>query len=280
MDTASSFLPEGSWRTLLFAAVLGGMILWECLAPRRRLAQRRITRWSAHLALAAINAVVVRLAFPAACVGVALFAEQQELGLLRHTALPYAATVVLAFVLLDLAMYFQHLLFHAVPLLWRLHLVHHADPEFDVTTGIRFHPLEMLVSACIKALAIVSIGAPVLAVVWFEIVLTLMSLFTHANIRLPERLDRALRWLVVTPDMHRIHHSISAAESNSNFGFNLAWWDRLLGTYCRAARSPQSEMVFGVAQFRESRLNTPLSGLLRLPFVDGAPQRQETASRV
>ena len=280
METALSFLPAGSWRLLLVAAVFSAMILWECLAPRRPLVQRRVTRWSAHLALAAINTAVVRLAFPAASVGVALFAEQRELGLLRHAGLSDAVTLVLALVLLDLVMYFQHLLFHTVPLLWRLHLVHHADPEFDVTTGIRFHPLEMLASACVKALAIVLIGAPVLAVILFEIVLTSMSLFTHANIRLPARLDRALRWFAVTPDMHRIHHSIAVAESNSNFGFNLTWWDRLLGTYRHAGRSPQTEMTFGVAQFQEAKLNVPLWGLLRLPFVDGAPPRQDTASRV
>jgi sterol desaturase/sphingolipid hydroxylase (fatty acid hydroxylase superfamily) len=260
-------LSDVVWRAALPILALGAIMAWERVAPRRVLAHARLGRWSAHVALAVINTVVVRLAFPAACAGVALYAERHGLGLLPRLGLPAPITLLLALVLLDLAMYFQHVLFHAVPALWRLHMVHHADPDFDVTTGIRFHPLEMLASAGFKALAILSIGAPVLAVVVFELVLVLMSLFTHANIRLPGRLDRALRALLVTPDMHRIHHSTVRAETDSNFGFNLSCWDRVFGSYSPTTSARQASILFGVQGFKEAGLTIALSGLLRLPFV-------------
>ena len=175
--------------------------------------------------------------------------------------------ILLAVLALDLAIYLQHVMFHAVPLLWRLHRVHHADLDFDVTTGTRFHPFEIMLSLAIKAAAIFLIGAPVLAVLIFEIALNLTAMFTHSNIRMPKRADAVLRWFAVTPDMHRVHHSIYGDETNRNFGFNLPWWDHLFGTYRDQPRTAHEQMVIGVPSFRDPRRCITLPGILAMPFV-------------
>lgn len=236
-----------------FICVLLAMMAWEAVAPRRRLEIGRGARWPHNLAVAAINTVALRLVLPTAAVGVALVAEQRGWGLLRVLDLPGWLAFVVGVVVLDLAIYLQHVMSHAVPLFWRLHRMHHADLEFDCTTGVRFHPLEILLSMGIKMGVVSVLGPPALAVVAFEILLNATTIFNHGNVRLWPVLDRALRWLVVTPDMHRVHHSITPHETNSNFGFNLSWWDRLFGTYRAQPAAGHEAMTIGIEQFRDRR---------------------------
>src|SRR5205085_1569842 len=205
---------------------------WELLAPRRSQRLGRGTRWPGNIGIVVLDTLLVRLAFPITAAGLALLAEARGWGLLHSLDLPGWIAIPLAAILLDLAIYLQHVLFHAVPALWRLHRMHHADQEIDVTTGVRFHPVEILLSMVIKLGVVLALGAPALAVLIFEVLLNATSMFNHDNVLLPQSIDRVLRMIVVTPEMHRVHHSIEPAETNSNFGFNLPWWDRLFGTYC------------------------------------------------
>jgi sterol desaturase/sphingolipid hydroxylase (fatty acid hydroxylase superfamily) len=198
-------------------------------------------------------------------VGLALIANARALGLFNEVQLPAWIAVVASVILLDLAIYFQHVLFHAVPVLWRLHRMHHADLDIDVTTGLRFHPIEILLSMVIKLAVVIALGAPALAVLLFEVLLNATSLFNHSNVRIPERFDGVLRWVVVTPDMHRVHHSILLRETNSNFGFNLPWWDRLFGTYRPQPAAGQESMTIGIEQFRDPR-ELGLDRMLLQPF--------------
>jgi sterol desaturase/sphingolipid hydroxylase (fatty acid hydroxylase superfamily) len=236
-----------------FLGVFALMALWEVLAPRRARTASRWVRWPSNLAVTAINTGLVRLVFPAAAVGVALLGEARGWGLLNAVALPTWAKVALAVVALDLVIYLQHVMFHAVPALWRLHRMHHADLDIDVTTGARFHPVEILLSMVIKLATVAALGAPALAVLIFEVLLNATSMFNHSNVRMPAGLDRVLRWFLVTPDMHRVHHSIVPRETNSNFGFNAPWWDRLFGTYRAQPEAGHDGMTIGIAQFREPR---------------------------
>lgn len=256
-------------RLTVFLALLAAMALWELAAPRRRVEIPRLLRWSNNLALVAIDAVLVRLTFPLLAVGAALLAQDRGWGLLNTVPLPGWIAVILAFLALDLAIYLQHVLFHAVPALWRLHRMHHADLEFDASTGLRFHPLEVLLSMALKLAIVTALGAPPVAVLIFEVVLSAGSIFNHANIALPRPLDRVLRLVVVTPDMHRVHHSVHPAETNSNFGFNLPWWDRLLGTYRDQPKDGHDDMVIGLAGFR-TRRDLWLDRMLLQPFRGGA----------
>jgi len=227
------------------------MALWEFRSPRRPQTHGRRLRWPANIGIVAFNTLLVRLVFPATLAGVALLAESRGWGLLPGLPLPYWLKIVVAVLVFDLAIYLQHVLFHAVPLLWRLHRMHHADLEFDVTTGARFHPFEILLSMGFKLGLAVALGAPAAAVVIFEIVLNATSMFNHGNVWLPVRCDRILRWFVVTPDMHRVHHSVLPHETNSNFGFNLPWWDRLMGTYRAQPLAGHEAMTIGVEHFRD-----------------------------
>lgn len=229
------------------------MAIAEVLLPRRAQAVRRVTRWPSNLGIVALDAALVRLVFPVSAVGWAVLAQQQGWGLLHLLAMPDWLAVVLAFLVLDLVIYLQHRLFHWVPVFWRLHRMHHADTEFDVTNGLRFHPLEILLSMLIKFAAIAVIGAPALAVLVFEVVLNATAIFNHANVALPPRIDRVLRRFVVTPDMHRVHHSIHRQETDSNFGFNLPWWDRLFGTYRAQPQDGHLAMRIGLPEFRDPR---------------------------
>ncbi|MBY0524215.1 MAG: sterol desaturase family protein [Gemmataceae bacterium] len=248
-----------------FAAILMLMAGWEVYAPRRRLTGQKPRRWFGNLGLVLLNTVVVRAALPLGVVGVAVFAKERSWGLLNNVVLPKGVAVVLAVVALDLAIYLQHVMFHAVPLFWRLHMVHHADRDFDVSTGVRFHTLEILLSVGIKAAAVLLLGAPVLGVLIFEILLSATSLFNHGNVRLPAALDRLLRLLVVTPEMHRVHHSVEVAETNSNFGFNLPWWDHLFGTYRAQPAAGHEAMHIGLTPFGGDRVER-LGWMLALPF--------------
>ena len=250
-----------------FFGMLLLMGLWELLAPRRAPTVSKAVRWLNNLGLVFLNSFVVRWVFPAAAVGVAAFASQNNWGLFHYYALSFVPAVLLSIIILDLIIYLQHVLVHAVPGLWRLHRVHHADPDFDVTTGARFHTLEILFSMLIKFAAIVVLGVPVLAVVIFEVLLNATAMFNHSNIRLPVALDRILRLFVVTPDMHRVHHSIEDDEANSNFGFNLPWWDRLFGTYQAQPRKGHEGMTIGIHKYRRPGQVSWLPAMLALPFI-------------
>ena len=250
-----------------FFGVFAVMALWEAAAPARPLSVPKAKRWLNNLGLVALNSLVLRLLFPAAAVGVATLAEQQGWGALRYWGVPFGLAVVVAVVAMDLIIYLQHVMVHAVPLLWRLHRVHHADLDYDVTTGARFHPLEIILSMLIKFAAIVLLGAPVVAVVIFEVMLNAAAMFNHGNVRLPAALDRLLRGFLVTPDMHRIHHSVEDDEANSNFGFNLSWWDRLFGTYRDQPRAGHRGMTIGIHRYRDPRKVNQLPGMLALPFA-------------
>lgn len=250
-----------------FVAVLLAMALWETLAPRRPLAVRRTLRWTSNLALVTLNTLVVRLVVPIGAVGVAVLVEERGWGLCNNLAMPRWLAAALSFIALDLVVYLQHALFHAVPLLWRLHRVHHADLDFDVTTGARFHTVEILLSLGIKAAAIVLLGAPALAVLIFEAALNASSMFNHGNVRLPAWLDRVLRLLLVTPEMHRVHHSVIREEANSNFGFNLPWWDFLFRTYRSQPATGHLGMTIGVAEIRDETRADRLDWMLLLPLL-------------
>ena len=259
-------LNEAAVRLSVFIALFGILALFELHHPLRSPGGQLSLRWAANLGLAFLGAFFIRFAFPAAAVGFGLFAQQRGLGLMRIWNPEPAVALVMSIVVLDLAIYFQHIIFHFVPALWRFHRVHHADTGFDVTTAMRFHPIELLISMAIKGLLICLIGPPVVAIMVFELLLNASSLFTHANIRLSGKLDRLLRVAIVTPDMHRIHHSIDRAETNSNFGFNISVWDRLFGTYRREAKLDPVSMPMGIAEIRDPQLAFGLFGMLMLPF--------------
>ena len=260
------FAHEPLIRLGAFAGILAVMALWEWLSPRRHQEISRARRWPSNMGIVALNTVVVRLVFPAA-IGMALLAEAREWGLFHALGAPTWLAIAASVILLDVAIYLQHVLFHAVPVLWRLHRMHHADLEFDVTTGLRFHPIEILLSMGIKIGVVAALGTPAVAVLIFEVVLNATSMFNHGNVRLPARIDRVLRRIVVTPEMHRVHHSITPRETNSNFGFNLPWWDRLFGTYRAQPAVGHEGMTIGIAQFRDpSELR--LDRMLIQPFRD------------
>jgi sterol desaturase/sphingolipid hydroxylase (fatty acid hydroxylase superfamily) len=258
---------ESAIRLSAFAAIFAAMALWELLAPRRSQAIGRLRRWPGNIAIAVLDTLLVRLVFPTAAVGVALLAQSYGWGVFHALEVPAWLLVIASLLLLDLAIYLQHVLFHAVPVLWRLHRMHHADLEFDVTTGARFHPLEILLSMAIKLGVVAAFGAPAAAVLIFEVLLNATSMFNHGNVRLPQRVDSVLRWLVVTPDMHRVHHSIVPRETNSNFGFNLPWWDRLCGTYRAQPVAGHQAMTIGIEQFRDPG-ELRLDRMLLQPFRD------------
>lgn len=257
---------EVAVRLSFFFGVLALVALWEVLAPRRALTVSKALRWVSNLGIVVLNSVVLRLVFPTAAVGMAALAVEHGWGLFNNLALPGWVAIALSVALLDLTIYMQHVMVHAVPLLWRLHRMHHADMDYDVTTGARFHPLEILLSMVIKFAAIAVIGPPVFAVLVFEVLLNATAMFNHANAGLPAGLDRWLRWLVVTPDMHRVHHSVVPREANSNFGFNLPWWDRLFGTYRAQPEAGHQGMTIGIDRFRQPR-DQRLDQMLIQPFI-------------
>lgn len=257
---------EPAIRLGFFLGVFAVVALWEVVTPRRALTVSRAFRWASNLGLVLLNTVLLRLIFPLAAVGVAAFAAEHGWGLLNHFRVPAVLAIPLAVIAMDFVIWLQHVMVHAVPALWRLHRVHHADLDYDLTTGARFHPIEILLSMLIKFAAIVVLGPPVVAVVIFEVLLNATALFNHGNIRLPAGLDRMLRWFVVTPDMHRVHHSVEDDECNSNFGFNLPWWDRLFGTYRDQPRGGHEAMAIGIRGYTDPSQVDRLDGMLLLPF--------------
>lgn len=256
---------EAAIRLSFFMGGFGLLALIEWLNPKRTLIQDKGKRWRNSFALMAISVVTVRLLFPVTAVGAAYYVEQHQLGLINHFELPLWLKLAIVFVVLDFSIYFQHLVFHITPLFWRMHRVHHSDRGCDVSTGLRFHPLEIVVSLAYKATIITIIGAPVIAVIAFEIILNFMSMFTHSNINISQTADRLMRYLIVTPDMHRIHHSAAENETNSNFGFLISAWDRLFGTYFHEPKHGDNSMVIGLSQFQEDKWQT-IKGLLVTPF--------------
>jgi sterol desaturase/sphingolipid hydroxylase (fatty acid hydroxylase superfamily) len=258
---------EAAIRLGFFVGIFALMATWEVRAPRRARTLTRLQRWTSNLGLVVLNTLVLRIFFPAAAVGMAVLTSAQGWGLLNAIDVPGWLAVLVAVVVLDFVIWVQHVLFHAVPALWRLHRVHHADLDYDLTTGARFHPIEIVLSMLIKFATIAALGPPVVAVILFEVILNGMAMFNHANVRLPLGVDRVLRWFVVTPDMHRVHHSIEDDETNSNFGFNLSWWDRLLGTYRDQPRAGHEGMTIGIRDHRDPRRVDRLDGMLVLPFI-------------
>jgi sterol desaturase/sphingolipid hydroxylase (fatty acid hydroxylase superfamily) len=264
-------------RLSCFVGVLIFMVAWELLAPRRRQSITRLLRWPNNFGLVILDTFVVRLLFPIAAVGAAFLAQTKGLGFFNLVPLPAWLVIPGAVLLLDLAIYGQHVMFHAVPFLWRLHRMHHADLEFDVTTGLRFHPGEIVISMLIKFAVVLLLGAPPLAVFMFEVLLNATSMFNHGNVRLPAQLDHLLRLFVVTPDMHRVHHSIDRRETDCNFGFNVPWWDRLCGTYRAQPSLGHNRVTLGIDRFREPR-ELWLDRMLWQPLRGDEPVRSQTTA--
>jgi sterol desaturase/sphingolipid hydroxylase (fatty acid hydroxylase superfamily) len=279
--TESLLATEPQLRLAVFLGVLVAMALWELATPRRRQEIPRVIRWTNNLGLVVVDTIVLRMTFPILAVGLAVIVQDRGWGLFNIVAVPGWVAILVSIIVLDLVIYLQHVMFHAVPALWRLHRMHHADLEFDVTTGLRFHPVEILLSMVIKLAVVMALGPPAVAVLVFEVLLNATAMFNHSNIRLPMLVDRFLRLIVVTPDMHRVHHSIIPEETNSNFGFNLPWWDRLLGTYKAQPKAGHEGMTIGIEQFRTGR-DLWLDRMLVQPIkgpASGYPINRETRKK-
>ena len=260
---------EQTIRLMAFVAVMAAVALAEIATPRKKRCAGRPQRWFTNLSIIAIDVVLLRLVFPIAAVGMAIRATDQGWGLFNEIALPGFVEIVLAIILLDFVIWFQHVIFHKIPVLWRLHRMHHLDVDIDVTTGLRFHPFEILLSMLIKMGVVIAIGPAAVAVILFEVILNGMAMFNHGNFRLPLGLDRILRAAIVTPDMHRVHHSIEPGEFNRNFGFNLSIWDRMFGTYCAQPQAGHEGMIIGQADWRKP-VKLTLPWLIVFPFLRGA----------
>ena len=274
---AESLIESEAWIRLgCFSTIFVVMAVWELAAPRRPRSIGRSARWPGNILVVVIDTVVVRILLPTSAVTVALAVDAQGWGLLQLVTLPLWVAALLSVVLLDLAIYAQHVVFHYVPVLWRLHRMHHADIDIDVTTGARFHPVEILLSMCIKFALIVILGAPAVGVLIFEVILNATAMFNHSNVNVSARIDRWLRCLVVTPDMHRVHHSIVGRETNSNFGFNLPWWDRIFSTYRAQPVAGHQAMTIGIEQFRDPR-ELRIDRMLLQPLRPGSPPTIETS---
>ena len=257
---------EATIRMAFFVGIFVVVALVELAVPRRPLTTSKTGRWFANIGIVIINTVVLRLLVPAGALGISVWVGRQGWGVFNYVDWPFWVEVILSVILLDFVIYLQHLMFHAVPLLWRLHMMHHADLDYDLTTGKRFHPIEIIISMGIKAAAISVLGAPPMGVIIFEILLNGTAMFNHGNFYIPLGVDRILRLMVVTPDMHRVHHSVFPSETNSNFGFNLPWWDRLMGTYRAQPTKGHDGMTIGLNQFRDpTRLTLPK--IIALPFI-------------
>jgi sterol desaturase/sphingolipid hydroxylase (fatty acid hydroxylase superfamily) len=268
IDTLSKYLLDHeAWlRFGVFLGVFGIMASWELFKPCRTLLVSKKSRWLSNLGIVVFNSILLRILFPTAAVGVAQYASVNQWGILNQVTLPVGLAIVISILILDFMIYWQHMVAHHVPIFWRLHRVHHADLDFDVTTGARFHPIEIVLSMLLKFLVIVLLGPPAVAVFLFEVILNGAAMFNHSNVSLPKYLDKLLRLFLVTPDMHRVHHSVIPTELNSNFGFNLNWWDRLFGTYKDQPDGGHQSMKIGLNNFRNIHDCVELKGLLLIPF--------------
>ncbi len=257
---------EAAIRAGVFFGIFFTVALWELLSPRRTLSVPKVTRWVNNLGIVFFNTFLLRLLFPLMAVSIAVLAEKGNWGLLNNLSFSYTVKFIFAVIFLDFAIYMQHVMVHSVPLLWRLHRMHHADLDYDVTTGSRFHPVEIILSMIIKMFVVAALGAAPETVVIFEILLNATAMFNHGNIKLPSQIDSVLRLLIVTPDMHRVHHSVERRETNSNYGFNFPWWDRIFGTYCAQPEKGHLKMTIGLHQFREKKF-LKFHWLLVQPFI-------------
>ena len=266
MDATTSFIsPETLVRLGFFAAIFFVMALSEKTAPRRILLQSKTKRWISNLGMQIIDVVVLRLIFPLFSVGIAVICAQRGWGLLNYYQIAPLPSLIIGVAALDFVIYLQHRMFHVVPVFWRVHMVHHTDQDIDVTTALRFHPLEIILSLLIKFTAVAAIGAPPLSVLIFEIMLNGAAMFNHGNVGIPLSFDRMIRMVLVTPDMHRVHHSVIARETNSNYGFSFSWWDKLLGTYIAQPQEGHDKMKIGLNGYHDDR-SLKLSALLMMPF--------------
>lgn len=263
---------EAGVRLAAFVGLLALFAVLEAWRPRRVRTLTRAQRWPSNLGIIVLDSVLVKVLMPVVAVGAAAYADAQGVGLFNIIALPPLVAVVAAMLLLDLLIYGQHVAVHHIPVLWRLHRVHHTDVDLDVTSGFRFHPLEILLSMWLKVGFVLLLGAPVVAVILFEVILSSTALFNHANLRIPPTIERWLRLVIVTPDLHRVHHSVKVHETNSNFGFNIPWWDRLFGTYRAQPEAGHDAMIIGQPVFRDAA-STRLDRLLIQPFQAGDPHR-------
>ena len=256
---------EITWRLSVFWCVFLLVSLWEYVPPKRDLQIKKSTRWIRNISLIIISNLAVRLLVPITAASVALYAEQHRIGLWYLLSIPLPAATIISVILLDLLIYTQHILFHHIPLFWRIHKVHHIDQDIDITTGLRFHPIEITLSALIKCSIVLLLGVPLMAIILFEILLNAMSMLSHANISLASRFDKYLRFFIVTPDMHRIHHSVLKDETNSNYGFNLSCWDRLFKTYKDQPKLGHLQMNIGLDEFQDEN-KTTLFDIIMIPF--------------
>ena len=266
--TFSDFVSQNevAIRLSFFVSIFAVMAYWEIKSPRRQLTVSKAVRWVNNIGIVVLNSIILRLIFPAAAIGIAVFAAESEWGLLHVYDISFWPAFFISIVAMDFIVYLQHVLVHSVPALWRLHRVHHADLDYDMTTGARFHPIEIILSMLIKFATIVVLGPPVVAVVVFEVILNGMAMFNHGNVKLPLHVDKILRKFVVTPDMHRVHHSVEDDETNSNFGFNLSIWDKVFGTYRDQPRAGHLDMTIGIRGHRDPKQVSWLPGMLMLPF--------------
>ncbi len=257
---------EAVIRLGFFFGVFFLIAVWEFLSPKRVLTTSKVVRWISNMGIVFINTLSLRILFPVLAINVAVMAQENGWGLLNNINFPGWFSVLAGVLLLDMIIYLQHVMFHAIPAFWRLHMMHHADLDYDVTTGLRFHPIEIILSMVIKLATVAALGPSVLAVLIFEVILNATAMFNHSNIKLPLSIDKYLRFLIVTPDMHRVHHSVIIRETNSNFGFNFPWWDRLMGTYRDQPEAGHEGMTIGLSQFRDAKRLT-LQWMLALPFI-------------
>ena len=254
-------------RLSAFSSIFVIMSILEVISPKRTLSINKSKRWINNIAIVIFNSIVIRIFFPTAAVGVAIWAQDQQFGLFYSLNIPYYLSIPLTIILLDLVIYFQHIMFHITPLFWRFHRVHHIDQDIDVTTGLRFHPFEIILSLLIKFFAIVLIGIPAISVVLFEVILNATSMFNHSNIHIGKTFDHWLRMILVTPDMHRVHHSTITKETNSNYGFNLSIWDRLFKTYRAQPKEGHQQMKIGLSQYRNKNQTQQILPMLWFPFI-------------
>lgn len=272
---------ELALRLCCFAAILLAMLAWEHRAPKRRTPARTEVwrRRAQHFGITVLNSVALRLLPGIAAVQAAFLAEQHHWGLLHALAWQGWSAALSTLIVLDLCIYFQHRMFHAVPIFWRLHRLHHSDADFDTTTALRFHPIEILLSMLIKFAAVLALGAPAAIVILFEILLNGSALFNHGNVRIPASIDRYLRWFIVTPDMHRVHHSVLPYETNSNYGFSFPWWDRLFGTYRAQPEQGHTGMHIGLKEFPRASTRRFID-LLCQPFIQPQADKPDTPSKM
>lgn len=263
-----ALIHEKTIRLITFLAIFLALGLWEWVAPRREVYLSKPWRWFNNLAIVFFNTTIIRLMFPLAAVGMAALSAERGWGILNYYQVPMWLAIPVTVIVMDLIFYLLHVMLHALPLLWRVHRMHHADLEFDVSTGLRFHPFEIVLSLLIRFVSVVVLGPPVVAVLIFEMLLNVTSMFNHSNIRIPLGIDRMLRCLVVTPDMHRVHHSTEYDERNRNFGFNLSWWDRIFGTYRDQPSAGHEGMTIGIQQFRDEKDVTGFFKMMVIPFRD------------